>query len=83
MARPMKAAPLRPRISLDVNPELRRRLRWAAAKRDMTIQHYIADALEERLREDLGSEEGALTSKTDPVLADLWDNPKDAAYDAV
>ena len=40
--------------------------------------------VEERLQEDLGDEgEGglALTAKADPVLADLWDNPKDAAYD--
>jgi len=24
---------------------------------------------------------GALDERTDPVLAELWDNPKDAAYD--
>ena len=36
-----------------------------------------------RLREDPGDdhEEIALTAKTDPVLARLWDNPRDAAYD--
>jgi hypothetical protein len=45
---------------------------------------YVLDALEERLREDLGSgEEGllALTARADPILAALWDNEKDAAYD--
>jgi hypothetical protein len=45
---------------------------------------YVLDALEERLREDLGGgEEGllALTARADPVLAALWDNEKDAAYD--
>ena len=84
MARPMESAAKRPRISLDVLPEVRRRLRLAAAKRDVTVRQYVLEAIEERLREDLGDEsEGmlALTGKTDPVLADLWDNVKDSAYD--
>ena len=65
-------------------PEVRRRLRLAAAKRDLTIRQYVLEAIEERLREDLGDEvEGmlTLTAKADPVLAALWDNPRDAAYD--
>jgi len=80
----MESSPKRPRISVDVLPEVRRRLRLAAAKRDLTVQQYVLEAIEEQLREDLGEEdEGVmtLTAKADPVLADLWDNPKDAAYD--
>ena len=86
MARPMESSAKRPRISIDVLPEVRRRLRLAAAKRDLTIRQYVLEAIEERLREDLGDEgEGvlALTAKADPVLAELWDNPKDAEYDRV
>lgn len=83
MARPMEAAAQRPRISVDVLPEVRRRLRLAAAKRDITVRRYVLEAIEERLREDLGEDEdtSALTRTTDPVLADLWDNVKDSAYD--
>lgn len=84
MARPMESSPKRPRISIDVMPEVRRRLRLAAAKRDLTVRQYVLEAIEERLREDLGDDgEGvlALTAKTDPVLADLWDNKRDAEYD--
>jgi len=84
MARPMDSSAKRPRISVDVVPEVRRRLRLAAAKRDLTIRQYVLEAIEERLREDLGDEgEGvlALTAKTDPVLAELWDNPRDSEYD--
>ena len=80
----MESSPKRPRISVDVLPEVRKRLRLAAAKRDLTVQQYVLEAIEEQLREDLGEEdEGVmtLTAKADPVLADLWDNPKDAAYD--
>ena len=84
MARPMESSAKRPRISIDVLPEVRRRLRLAAAKRDLTVRQYVLEAIEERLRQDLGDEGGgvlALTSKADPVLAELWDNRKDAEYD--
>ena len=84
MARPMESSTKRPRISVDVLPEVRRRLRLAAAKQDVTVRQYVLEAIEERLREDLGDDsEGmlALTAKADPVLAELWDNPRDAEYD--
>jgi uncharacterized protein (DUF1778 family) len=80
----MKRAVQRPRITLDVTPAVRRRIRLAAAKRDVSVQRYILDALRERLQEDLGDdgqEVLALTAEADPVLASLWDNEKDAAYD--
>ena len=84
MARPMESATKRPRISIDVQPQIRRRLRLAAAKHDLTIRRYVLHAIEERLREDLGDDDGGhwgLTASTDPVLAELWDNRKDAEYD--
>jgi uncharacterized protein (DUF1778 family) len=84
MAKQMEPSVKRPRISIDVQPELRRRLRLAAAKHDQTVRQYMLEAIEERLREDLGDENEAtltLTAKTDPVLAEVWDNRKDAEYD--
>ena len=84
MARAIEAATKRPRISIDVEPGFRRRLRLAAAKRDLTVRRYILEAIEERLQEDLGDEGSAilgLTAKADPMLADLWDNRRDAEYD--
>ena len=86
MARPMESSAKRPRISIDVIPEVRRRLRLAAAMRDLTIRQYVLEAIEERLREDLGDESKGvltLTGKADPVLAELWDNPRDSAYDRI
>ena len=86
MGRLMGSSAKRPRISIDVAVETRRRLRLAAAKRDLTIRQYVLEALEERLREDLGGEADGLLSLTadaDPVLARLWDNPKDAEYDRI
>ena len=84
MVRPMESQAKRPRITADVRPEGAARLRLAAAKRDLTIRQYVLDAIEERLREDLGDEgEGLLllTAQADPVLAELWDNQKDSEYD--
>lgn len=78
----------RARLSIDVPLEARRRIRLAAAKRDVSICRYVLEAVQERLQEDLGAEAVAdhllaLSEKTDPVLAELWNNPEDAAYDRV
>lgn len=74
------------RLSIDVSRETSRRIRLAAAKRDQSISEYVLAAVEARLEDGLPDESGALVSLTeaaDPVLADLWDNPTDAAYDAL
>jgi uncharacterized protein (DUF1778 family) len=84
MPRTMESSVKRPRVSVDVVPEVRRRLRLAAARRDVTVRQYVLEAIEERLREDLGGDSEellALNAKADPLLAELWDNRKDAAYD--
>jgi uncharacterized protein (DUF1778 family) len=75
----------RARLSIDLSPDGRRRIRVAAAKRDVSIRKYVLEAVEHRLKEDLGVEGHdyliSLTAGMDPVLAKLWDNPNDAAYD--
>ena len=79
MARPMESATKRPRISIHVQPQICRRLRLAAAKHDVTIRRYVLHAIEERLREDLGDDDGGpwgLTGSTDPVPAELWGQPQ-------
>ena len=83
MPRSMPSSTKRPRISVDVPPMVRRRLRLAAARRDLSVRQYLLEAIEERLQEDLGDDDTALalTAKSDPVLAELWDNSKDARYD--
>ena len=78
--------PRRARLSIDVPREARRRIRIAAAKRDQSIREYVWEAVERRLKDDLADELSAtdrvaLNERADPVLADLWNNPKDAAYD--
>lgn len=82
----MPSTERRARLSIDVSREARRRVHIAAAKRDQSIRDYVWEAVEARLQHDLAGEVSAaeltaLSERTDPVLADLWDNPKDAAYD--
>ncbi|MGI8550343.1 MAG: hypothetical protein ACR2PL_06010, partial [Dehalococcoidia bacterium] len=84
MAQPMNSSTRRPRVSINVDPEFRRRLRLAAAKRDVSVREYLLEVIEDRLRQDVGDEfEGpaAMTAMTDPLLAEVWDNPRDAEYD--
>ena len=73
------------RLSIDVTRETRRRIRLAAALRDQSIRQYVSEAVEARLQDDLAGEASAdglaLRASADPVLAELWDNPADAAYD--
>jgi uncharacterized protein (DUF1778 family) len=76
----------RARLSIDVPREARRRIHIAAAKRDQSIRDYVWEAVEARLKEDLVNDSSAadliaLNERADSVLAELWDNPKDAAYD--
>jgi len=78
--------PKRARLSIDLSLEARRRIRLAAAKRDLSIRQYVLQAVQEQMKEDLDNEGArenllAITAHADAVLADLWDNPKDAAYD--
>jgi len=76
----------RARLSIDVPRDVRRRIHIAAARRDQSIREYVWEAVEARLKHDLADELSAadlvaLNERGDPVLAELWDNPKDAAYD--
>lgn len=75
----------RARLGIDVTPETRRRIRPAAVQGDQSIRRYVSDTIEERLQDNLPDETSddpvALRASADPVLAELWDNPADAAYD--
>ena len=68
--------------------QCKRRLRLIAAHRDVSIRQYVVETIEKRLAKDwaeMAEQEGllTLTAQSDPVLAELWDNEKDAAYDGI
>jgi len=74
------------RLTVNVPLELKQRVQLICARRQLSMREYLTQALEERLASDLtlpaeGSNLLALTARADPVLAELWTNEKDAAYD--
>jgi predicted transcriptional regulator len=76
----------RTRLTVDLPSEVKHRLRLITARQDISFRQYVLEALEERLDRDwaeLAEQEGLLTlsAQADPVLAELWDNERDAAYD--
>lgn len=68
----------RARLTVDLDPRLHARLKVVAARRGTTMRAYSVEAIERQL--SLEPEE-YLTAREAPVLADLWDNADDAAYD--
>ncbi|HEX9618074.1 MAG TPA: hypothetical protein VGA03_11745 [Anaerolineales bacterium] len=76
----------RTRLTIDLSAEIKQRLRLLSASQDISMREYVLETLEEKLARDwaeLREQEGLLTlsGQADPVLAELWDNEKDAAYD--
>ena len=71
------------RINLVVDFPLHRLLEAAAAAHDQSIGQYVLEAIKDRLQQDSDELSGATvpTAEAVPVLAELWDNPKDAEYD--
>lgn len=74
----------RERLSIDVLPEEHRQIKAYAAIHGKTIRDYILESVRERLRRE--AEEIELSALNihldqDPVLKELWNNEKDAAYD--
>ena len=70
------------RLQIVVRRDVVSRLKKAAARRDLTVRQYVADAIERRVHADLAdADSAAMTSSTDPVLGALWNNRRDAAYD--
>ena len=81
-----KADMTRERLSIDVLPEEHKRIKAYAALHGETIREYVVESVRERLRQEAEERElSALTMNLnqDPVLKELWDNEKDAAYDKI
>ena len=68
----------RSRLTVDLEPRLRRRLGLAASSRRLSLAAYVRRAVERQIEEDIPP---AIYAVDDPVLADLWDNEADAVYD--
>lgn len=68
----------KPRLSIEVDPDLRRRLKIAAAQHDVTIRDYVLTAVERAL--DAEDREG-WTRLSEPSFAREWNAEGDEVYD--
>ena len=51
----------RPRYFLDIDPELRNRVKAAAALRGKTMRQWMVEAIKDKLEEDAVAQEGTAT----------------------
>jgi len=75
---------VRDRLSIDIFPDMHRKIKVYAALHGQTIREYVLESIQEHLKEENEEKELMFLAKhldQDPVLKDLWDNRKDAAYD--
>jgi predicted DNA binding CopG/RHH family protein len=57
----------RSRITIDISPELRRRIKVAASQRDLSISEYLGNILEENVPEEMN----LIEQDTHPVPSDI------------
>jgi|SRR5712692_5844019 len=57
----------RPRLMIDINPELRRRIKIAAAQKDLSIREYVEQILEEAVPRVLHEEASTQQQQPHPV----------------
>jgi uncharacterized protein (DUF1778 family) len=70
----------RPRLTVEVDPDIRRRLKMAAARHDVTIREYVLAAVEQALAAE---DQQSWSRLSEAAFARDWDSVDDAVYDAV
>ena len=75
----------RARLSIDVEPELRRKIKIAAAQRDLSVRDYVVAILQRALaaeeRDETGSTGTAWAQLSARSFARDWESEEDQAYD--
>ena len=69
------------RLTLDLDPQLHRKLKMLAAQKGKSMRDLCIGAIEREVEE--GRQPRYLTAAEAPLLAELWDNAADAIYDDV
>jgi predicted transcriptional regulator len=76
----------RVRLSVEVEPGLHRRVKIAAAERDMTIKDYVVTALESVAAEEISRKEveggnADLAGLSAAAFGRDWESEEDSVYD--
>lgn len=74
----MAEAARKPRLSIEVDGDLRRRLKIAAAQRDVTVREFVLAAVERALEAETGQGWSRLSEAS---FARDWDSESDNIYD--
>ena len=74
----------RGRLSIDLFSDEHRQIKIYATLHGETIRDYVLESVRDRLKreaEEKASSDLISSLEQDPVLTELWNNKKDAAYD--
>jgi uncharacterized protein (DUF1778 family) len=73
---------VRERLSIDVTPEERRRVKAVAALTGKSIRDFVLESIREKIaRETEERQLQALMTQPSSALEALWDNDQDSIYD--
>ncbi len=72
------------KLSIEVSLAEHKKIEGLAALHGNTITEYVLESIREKIRREIENEDLLkLTTSLNPVLEELWDNEKDAAYDGI
>lgn len=73
---------VRERLSIDVTPEERRRVKAVAALSGQSIREFVLESIREKIARAMEQRElEAMMSNPSSALEELWNNDQDAIYD--
>ncbi len=74
----------RERLSIDVTPEERRRVKAVAALTGKTLKDFVLESIREKIAKEVETRElEAMMIFPSSSLEDLWNNDMDAIYDEI
>ncbi|HEY9071409.1 MAG TPA: hypothetical protein PLP29_08140 [Candidatus Ozemobacteraceae bacterium] len=74
----------RERLTIDVTPEIHRKIKSYAASRGKSLREFVLESIKTQMERDSEVEDlRAMTIKPTTILKDLWDNDSDSAYDEI
>ena len=79
----MSTGPDRARLSIDIDADLRRRIKIAAAERDLSIRDLVVSILTNALAASESAERQAWSALSTRSFARDWESESDQAYDAL
>lgn len=70
------------RLSIDIPPEEHKLIKMCAARHGVSIRIYVLESVRKRISEEEEARQiASMTADAGPVLKELWNNDRDAAYD--